>query len=106
MSLKQLPVRSDLPNYEFKTQLDGVKYIFAFRYNARAGRWIMDIKSSSDAMLLAGIPLVAGVDLLARFQRADIPGGNLFLVNLESEYSECGRYDLGENVLLMYQEAV
>lgn len=105
MALKQLPVNSDGGNYEFKTELDGVKYTLSFRFNTRLSQWIMDMATSDGTILLAGIPLLLGIDLLARFQSADIPQGNLFLINLESEYSECGRNDLGTNCLLMYQEA-
>ena len=105
MSVVQLPVHADYSHYEFKTVLDGIKYGFVLRWNTRAGYWILDIKSSDETVLLSGIPLLIGVDLLAICQYADIPQGKLFLVNLESEYTECGRDDLGENVLLMYQEA-
>lgn len=105
MSLLQLPVNSDSGNYEFKTMLEGIKYIFAFRYNTRMGRWIMDIKSSADISLVAGIPLLIGVDYLSTFQDSRLPPGQLFLLNVEDENTECGRDDLGENVFLMYEES-
>ncbi len=106
MALIQLPVNSDQANYEFKTTIDGTKYTFAFRFNTRADRWIMDIKTGSGDVLVTGIPLLAGVDFLARFNK-DIrfPQGNLFLLNLIDENANPGRDDLGSNVLLVYQEA-
>jgi len=105
MVIKQLPVNSDIANYEFKTDLEGTRYIFTFRFNTRANRWIVDILQDDKTMILSGIPLVLGTDLIGRFQNADLPPGNLFLVNLENEYAECGRNDLGNDVLLMYQES-
>ena len=105
MALVQLPVSSDRANYEFKCTLDGVRYSFAFRWNERAGQWIIDIKTASGVVIVAGIPLVSGVDFLAQFKtRAGIPQGNLFLLNLVDENISPGRDDLGVNVLLMYQE--
>ncbi len=105
MALLQIPVNSDSGNYEFKTTLEGIKYIFAFRYNTRMGRWIMNIKSSADISLVAGIPLLLGVDYLSTFQDSRLPPGQLFLINLEDENVECGRNDLGVNALLMYEES-
>lgn len=107
MALLQLPVSSGSANYEFKTELDGVKYTLRFRFNTRAGRWIMDIKTSQGGMLLAGIALLTGVDLLAQYRAYDgAPQGNMFLLNLQDENLSPGRDDLGNGVLLMYQEAV
>jgi len=106
MAMVQLPVTSDRANYEFKTTLDGEKYSFAFRFNNRAGRWIMDIKTAMGAVIVAGIPLLAGVDFLAQFPAAEgLPPGSIFLLNLSDENESPGRDDLGANVLLMYQEA-
>ncbi|MEW5804663.1 MAG: hypothetical protein AB1847_21445 [bacterium] len=105
MSLRQLPVRADTANYEFKIELDGTRYILAFRFNTRAGRWIMDVKTGQGVMLVAGIALLAGVDLLAQFRAYDgVPQGNLFLLNIEDENISPGRNDLGANVLLLYRE--
>jgi len=107
MAFVQLPVSSDRANYEFKTTLDGVKYTLVFRFNNRAGHWIMDIKTASGAVIVTGILLLVGVDFLAQFQaRQDLPHGNLFLLNLVDENVSPGRDDLGANVLLMYQEAI
>ncbi len=106
MALVQLPVSSDRANYELKVKLDGVKYTFAFRFNNRAGRWMMDIKTADGMVIVAGIIMLAGVDFLAQFMaRVDLPPGNLFLLNLADENATPGRDDLGANVLLLYQEA-
>ena len=106
MALVQLPVSSDRANYEFKTTLDGEKYTLSFRFNNRAGRWIMDIKTATGTVIVAGIPLLAGVDFLAQFQtKTDLPQGSLFLVNLTDENTSPGRDDLGVNTLLMYRKA-
>ncbi len=106
MALLQLPVSSGSGKYEFKTTLDSVKYTLAFRYNTRAGRWIMDIKTGGGVIIVAGIPLLAGCDFLAQFQAYDdLPHGNLFLLNLVDENESPDRDNLGTDVLLMYQEA-
>ncbi|MEW5803908.1 MAG: hypothetical protein AB1847_17575 [bacterium] len=104
LSLLQLPVKSDIGHYELKTELDKVKYTFSFRFNTRADRWIMDIKTDGGEILVAGIPLLAGVDFLSGF-RADtrLPQGVLFLLNTVDENASPGRDDLGNNALLIYQ---
>lgn len=106
MALLQLPVSPDKANYEFKTTIEGTKYTLAFRFNTRAGRWIMDIKTGGGEVIVAGVPLLAGVDFLAQFTaRENLPQGNLFLLNLVDENESPDRDNLGTDVLLMYQEA-
>ena len=42
MAVIELPVRNDLPNYEFKSELDGVVYTLRFRFNERLNDWVFD----------------------------------------------------------------
>ena len=105
MAILQLPVTSDSANYEFKTTLDDVVYSFSFRFNTRMGRWIMDVKTEDGINLVLGLPLLIGVKLLNQFADIRLPQGDLFMINLEDEFVDCGRNDLGENCLLLYNEA-
>lgn len=105
MALIKLPLRSDIPKSEFRVDLDGVTYTFAFRFNFRMERWIMDLKTENNVPLIMGIPVLIGTDFLERFQSADLPPGNLFAVNLEDEFVDADREDLGNNVIILYNEA-
>jgi len=105
MAIKQLPVSSDSANYQFKTDLDGTTYIFKFRFNTRSDKWMMDISTEDGIKLLSGIPLLVEARLINRFVDVRLPQGTLFLINTKDEYVECGRYDLGNDCLLLYSEA-
>jgi hypothetical protein len=105
MAIKEIAVVSSIPNYEFKTDLDGVTYTLAFRYNSRMDRWIMDIKTEDDDPIIMGIPILLGVSLVKRFADSRLPAGDIFAISTGTTTSEAGKEDLGENVLLLYQEA-
>jgi hypothetical protein len=105
MALRKLPLRSDIPKYEFRIDLDLTTYTLAFRFNRRQGRWIMDVKTETDTPLVMGIPVLIGVDLLARFVIDGLPEGNLFAANIENDFVDAGRDDLGNNVVIFYNEA-
>lgn len=105
MAIKQIAVVSSIPNYEFKTDLDGVTYTLSFRYNSRMDRWIMDIKTEDDDPIIMGIPILLGVSLIKRFADSRLPAGDIFAISVGTTTAEAGKEDLGENVLLLYQEA-
>lgn len=61
----------------FKLDLGATTYNFRLTYNdASDGGWILDIGDENGGALLAGIPLVSGVDLLAQYQYLGF-GGSL-----------------------------
>ncbi len=105
MAILEIPVRADDFHYQFRVDLDGVTYILVMRFNKRADRWIMDIMTGGEEMIVAGVPLLLGTSLLARYADDRLPQGDLFVANMESDYEECGRDQLGANVLLLYREA-
>ncbi len=105
MAILSLPVRNDLFRYDFKTELDGITYTIDIHYNARKDRWILGIKTSEGTPIIMGIPVLINYNLLGRFADSRLPRGVLFAVNIESEYEEAGKEDLGDNVLLLYSEA-
>lgn len=60
----------------FRASLSGVTYNFRLVYNgAHDGSWIMDIGDGNGAILVAGIPIVSGVDLLSQYRYLGFPGG-------------------------------
>ena len=53
----------------FSTVLGGIGYNLRFTYDIAQSRcWIVDIADADGALLVAGIPLVSGVDLLAKYR--------------------------------------
>lgn len=102
MAIKEIPVNSILSNKEFRTELDGVFYLLSFRFNSRATVWMMNIADENSNIIVSGIALLLGVDLLGRFQDSRLPPGTLFLNNFSEENIEATRNSLGEDVLLLY----
>ena len=100
-----VPLRKDVPSYQFRTELDSITYTLSIRYNSRMDRWIMDFNTENNSPLVTGIPLLLGTSLLTRFQIQGLPEGDLFLINIENENVEGNRDNFSENVQLFYQEA-
>lgn len=105
MALFKIPVNSNLPSYEFRIDLEGVTYTFAFRINVRMDRWIMDIKTENNVDVLLGVPVLIGTDFLARFQSDSLPPGELFSINLKDDFVDADAEALGTDVVILYNEA-
>lgn len=101
----QIPVRSDIPAYEFQIALEGTPYRLAFRYNRRRSRWAMDIKNQQGEILLAGVQILVALDLTSRFRVIDGPPGRFFAVDTSNQDLPPTEADLGNRVLLYYEEA-
>lgn len=104
MALLQLPITNSIANYRFRTRIEGIDYIFRFRYGSREDSWFMDIRNSEDILLLAGIRVVVGIDLTQSFKHLAIPQGPIFAENLEDIFQEPTRDNFGTEVLLLYSE--
>jgi hypothetical protein len=101
----QIPVRSDIPAYEFQITLEGTPYRLSFRYNRRRERWAMDIKNQQGDSILSGIPILVGMDLTSRFRAEGGPPGRFFAVDSSNQDLPPTEADLGNRVLLYYEEA-
>lgn len=72
----QIPVVPSQPQ-RFTTLFGGTSYNLRLTYDtAQDGCWILDIGDADGNLLVAGIPLVSGVDLLAQYAYMDF-GGSL-----------------------------
>ena len=60
----------------FRQELGGITYNFRLLFNdAIWPAWYLDIGDENQNLLVAGIPLVTGVDLLAQYRHLGFPGG-------------------------------
>lgn len=105
MATLLMPIRSDLPSYEFQLDLEGSLYTFRFRFNRRMERWIMDVLDENDLPLILGTPLHIDWDLLRRFQNEGLPPGNFYLVDESGEGKPATRETMGGDHKLFYIEA-
>lgn len=102
----EIPLRTDLGAYEMSVVLSGVVYILSFRYNARMGRWMMDINNAANEPLLVGLPLLVSFPMTYRFVgRIDgLPGGQFMVIDETGQERIPGRDNLGEDIKLIYSE--
>jgi len=102
MAFETLPVRSDLPSYNFQITLDGVIYGLSFNWSRRAGLWTMDIADEIGTPMLMGIRLFQGFPLISRFFKPGLPPREFFCIDTANQGKDPGEDDLGARVLLIY----
>lgn len=94
-----VPFTSD-PAQSFTVQLGDGKYIIDARYNDRSKSWTFDLTRDADqVMLVAGVPLLLGGDLLAPYP---FNIGALTAVDSSQADVEAGPDDLGERALVVW----
>jgi hypothetical protein len=103
----EIPLSSEFARYTQKTTIGGIPLVINLRWNWRLQRWIIDLADDSGNPIVNGIVLNVNTDLLAPYRIAGngLPSGYLILFNTKVENQECGRYDLGVNCLLLYEDA-
>lgn len=92
-----------LTAYDQRTELDGVTYLFTFRWNTRRERWTFSIDG------LDGTPILTGqtVSLFIPLNRRAVggPPGMLLAVPEDGSTEPPGLLDLGARVRLYYLTA-
>lgn len=101
----EIPLRNDIPSYEFKTELESVLYTFSVRWNERMATWIMDIGNDQGEPIICGIPLLTSVNMLAPFNNELLPPGIFVMYDESGEEKNPDRSNLGVNIKLLYQES-
>lgn len=97
-----VPTFTDTDDYDETVDLDGVKYVLAFQYNARNDSWYMSISDRSENLIVAGIRLVTAVSLLGRARDSRLPPGVIFMMDTTNAGIDAGFADIGQRVLLIY----
>lgn len=92
----EIPLTAE-PDQTFSLSLNGQQYTFTVRYNSRYGIWVMDI-SQGGTLILAGIGLLAGVDIYQQFP--ELPIKNAYVVDLENHHLDASADNLGSRVKL------
>lgn len=105
MAIREIPIRSDIPSYQFQITLEGVVYTMRFYFNTRLDRWIMDVSNVDGELIVAGIPLLVNLPLLDRFRDERLPPGRFILIDETGENRNPSRDSMGDDYKLLYQEA-
>lgn len=104
MSIAMIPVRNDLYAYTMRITLEKNIYMLSFRYNARMGRWVMDILTANEDPLVMGVVILVNQDLLGRFKEERLPNGTFFAININEKKNENNVDAFGNNLVLLYEE--
>ena len=102
MSFQQIPVRSDLPSYDFKITLDGTVYSLSFNWSERAQLWIMDLRNVNEEPIAMGIRLFTNVPITLIYKVVRFPPRQFLGVDTSSENKNPTRDNFGSRVLLLY----
>lgn len=100
-----IPVRSDLPAFQYAITLEQAVYRLGFRFNQREGIWLMDVLTQASVPLVTGAPILVSLDILAPYQVEGLPPGNFFAEDTSGLNIDPGASDLGNRVLLHYRES-
>jgi len=97
-----LPLRTDVPDYEFQTVLDGTTYTLGLRWNGREAAWYLDISTEDGDPISLGSKVVLNYPLAARCVDLRRPPGALIAFDTSGEDKAPGINELGARVVLIY----
>lgn len=105
MAYVEIPIRADLPAYEYTIELEQVQYTLGFNWNARIAKWFMDIMDKDGNPLVMGIKMLSGFPLKYKFVDAAVPPGEFFLLDTANQNQDPKQDDFGSRVVLLYRES-
>lgn len=104
MALYVLPFDSLDTNYQVDVALAGRVYRFRLYYNNRAGLWTMDVCTSQDDVIVAGVVLLSDWELLGHFPDLRLPPGPLYCVDTSGRSEDPGPDELGGRVIVVFDD--
>ena len=106
MTTQLIAIEQESPYFRLTTELDGISYSLSFRWNGRAGQWVLDLGDGDGNVIKAGIRCVLGVPLLYQYQgQPGVPAGFLVFVDTTNANRDMEYADLGRRVVLTYVPA-
>jgi len=100
-----IPVNKQTDAYSMSIELDGQVYDLTFHYNAREDRWYLRV-SRNNTIVVDGVKLVHGTDLLSQYRAYDVPAGILSIVDSSGLFNDPSSSEFGNTIQLQYDEAV
>lgn len=79
-----------------------IKFNFFLRFNTEQGCWMLTIKDEDKNILVSGIPLVCGLNILEQQSYLNI--GSAYVIKLDDniQRSMPNEFDLGTNFVLVW----
>lgn len=97
----EIPIPLDTPHQSFRTTLDGVDFIVRLDYQERWDRWLLDLLTLDETVIIAGVRLMSQWLPLAGLVSPLRPAGSLYVYNTAGD-DPPGFSDLGRHVKLIY----
>lgn len=105
MAVFELPIRSDVTNYDFEVELDGEVFVLRLYLNSRDEFWYLDLRSESGEPLMLGRRVVVESPLTQRIRDKTLPAGEIALTDLTQQDLEATEASFGVDHLLLYLDA-
>jgi hypothetical protein len=104
MSVLELTVqpRPDVSHYDVSFDLDGGRFSFSFYTNAASGGWSFDLSADGGEVLVRGLALTLGTDLLHPYRYKDVPPGILWVRDRGLNGRDPGPLDFVEGRAALY----
>lgn len=93
MSILDIPITN--PPQTFSVTLNGTVYSMTVKWNDQAQVWNFDLYDSSGNLLIGGIAMTAGDDLLTQFGYLNI-GGQLWAISTDTPDTAVPEGDFGQ----------
>lgn len=100
-----IPVNKETDAYSMSVEMDNKVYDLTLHFNAREDRWYLRV-SRNDVIVVDGIKLVHGTDLLSQYRAYDVPAGILSIVDSSGLYQDPSSSEFGNTIQLQYDEAI
>lgn len=91
-------------NYTLRVDLGDREFVFDFNFNQREGFWYFTLSDALSVVIVAGVKVVLGGPLLRAVRDIRRPFGDLYVVDQSTNQVEAGLKDLGDRVLLVYDD--
>lgn len=99
-----LPIDSSDAAYTVDIPLSGTIYRFAVAWNTRSQNWSFSIGLPDQDPIVAGLRIVGDWQYSQFFTDARLPPGRLYSVDLSGTGLDPGREDLGDRVVMVYND--
>lgn len=100
------PTQVDRPAFSFRARLEGATYGFRIVWNARLHFWSLDVRDQSGGVMMRGMRISTGVDLLRPLRSvAGAPPGQLFVLDDSGLGREVDRTGWRSDFRLLYRPA-
>ena len=107
MATVEIPIDGNYASQQMNVRLEQVRYRIRVHYTFRPELWVLDLFDDEGNVILGGVSLVQGWQLLGQHKTLAQPPGELRLVDTLETGEKPGRWDFGRNrrVRLYYDES-